>query len=251
MTSSQTPAGSSPGGPEQPDRLGLAARLQPGDEIAERWEQLIPAARMNVASPSRSAQSASHVARSRRCPAGAGRPAVQRLISGFVRFRRPDRPRSRSSRSRRTGRPPAAAHGTGSGPAPSWAGSRHGWPRSPRRTGGPRRCRGPRAGHRGSARRRRLGRPARRAHPPPGGGLRVRQRQVPADLRRAVRRLGASRGSGRSAGYRCGTPAADEPQVGPQRPPRHQRQARRAPGERSARTGAAAPRHRLHPQPSA
>ena len=43
--------------------------------------------------------------------------------------------------------------------------------------------------------------------------------------------LARSLGSGISAGYSCGTPPADEPQVRAQRPPRRAGQAGRAPGE--------------------
>ena len=45
----------------------------------------------------------------------------------------------------------------------------------------------------------------RRAHPPPGRGLGVGQREETADLRRAVGLLGPLRGSSASAGYSCGT----------------------------------------------
>ena len=63
---------------------------RPATRSPSRWEQLIPAARMNVASPSSSPQSASHVARSREVSSrGSPAPPSSALTSGVVMFRRP------------------------------------------------------------------------------------------------------------------------------------------------------------------
>ena len=71
-----------------------------------------------------------------------------------------------------------------------------------------------------------------RPHPPLRGGLGVRQGEIPGDLRRAVGRLGPLPGQRHVLRIQLRHhPAADEPQVRPQRPPRHAGQPRRAPGE--------------------
>src|SRR5204863_1855591 len=77
-----------------PPSSRTASASPPGSSAAarspSRWEQLIPAACMNVASPSSSAQSASQVARSRDVSSRGGPvPPSVAPISGFVRFRRP------------------------------------------------------------------------------------------------------------------------------------------------------------------
>jgi hypothetical protein len=67
------------------------AGSSPATRSPSRWEQLIPAACMNVASPSISAQSASYVAHSREVSSrGSPPPPSSARISGFVRFRRPE-----------------------------------------------------------------------------------------------------------------------------------------------------------------
>ena len=68
-----------------------------------------------------------------------------------------------------------------------------------------------------------------RPHPPRQRGLRVGQRQVPGDLRRAVGRLGVFPRQRRiRRGQLRDHPAGDEPQVRAQRAARHPGQARRA-----------------------
>ena len=89
------------------------------------------------------------------------------------------------------------------------------------------------------------------AHLPPRGGLDVRQREIPGDLRRAVGRLGPLPGQRQVCRIQLRHhPAADEPQVRAQRPPRRARQARRAPGEPLGhRRVQQHLRHRLQAQP--
>jgi len=71
-----------------------------------------------------------------------------------------------------------------------------------------------------------------RAHPPLRRRLRVRQRKVAGDHRAAVRLLGPFPGQRQVRRVQLRDyPAADEPQVRAQRPPRRARQPRRAPGE--------------------
>jgi len=71
-----------------------------------------------------------------------------------------------------------------------------------------------------------------RAHPPRHRGLRVSQREIAVDLRRAVRRLGPLAGQRRIRRGQCRDHLpGQEPQVGPQRPPRRAGQARRRRGE--------------------
>jgi hypothetical protein len=72
----------------------------------------------------------------------------------------------------------------------------------------------------------------RRPHPPLRGGLGIGQREIAADLRGTVRLPGPFPGQRRVHRIQLRhDPAADEPQVRAQRPPRHPGQARRAPGE--------------------
>jgi len=90
-----------------------------------RWEQVIPAACMNVASPSRSATSASQVARSREVSSrGSPSPPASDRISGVVMLRRPGPVPPQTSPSRRTPPRPAAGRGSGPAPAPPAAGRR-------------------------------------------------------------------------------------------------------------------------------
>ena len=87
MISSNAASGIIAGRPRAIDHLlGLAAGSSPATR-SRRWEQLIPAACMNVASPS---AWRSQVARSR-LVSSRGRPVPpsSARISGFVRFRRP------------------------------------------------------------------------------------------------------------------------------------------------------------------
>ena len=66
------------------------AGSSPAIRSPSRWEQVIPAACMNVASPSWSAQPASQVARSRDVSSrGRPLPPSSAATSGFVRLRRP------------------------------------------------------------------------------------------------------------------------------------------------------------------
>ena len=78
----------------RPPSSRTASASPPGSSPAtrspSRWEQLIPAACMNVASPSSSAASASQVARSRQVSSrGRPVPPSRAVISGLVMFRRP------------------------------------------------------------------------------------------------------------------------------------------------------------------
>ena len=149
-------------------------------------------------------------------------------------------------------RRPAAGRGSGPAPAPC-APARRG--RSTTHPAGParrRRCRAHRAGRRGSARRRRPGRPARPpasaappwAGRPPAPGYPAISAGLygclgPLPGQRQVRRIQLRH-----------DPAADEPQVRAQRPPRHAGQARRAPGEPLGhRRVQQHLRHRLQAQP--
>ena len=216
LTASASPAGSSP------------ATRSPS-----RWEQLIPAACMNVASPSSCAQSASHVARSREV-SSRGRPgaAVQR---GDQRVR--DVPPGRIG-------PAADQRGPGEpgcGQQPGVVAGQH---RNRARPGAAHKDNDP-AGpgdHVAAARvaqvaadqpgtRAQADQPG-RAHPPLRSGLGVRQREIAADLRRAVRLLGPLPRQRQISRIQLRhDPPADEPQVRAQRAARHARQPRRAPGE--------------------
>ena len=72
----------------------------------------------------------------------------------------------------------------------------------------------------------------RRPHLPLAGGLGIGEREIPVDLRRAIQRLGPLPGQRHVGRIQLRYhPAADEPQVSAQRPPRHAGQPRRAPGE--------------------
>ena len=145
-------------GPPRPRRPARS----PATRSPSRWEQLIPAACMNVASPSSSAQSASHVARSREV-SSRGRPAaaVQRgdQRAGDVPAARigpaADQP---GPGERRGGQQPGVVAGQHRHGARPGAAHGHNHPAGPAAR---RRCRARRAGRRGSARRRRPGRPAR------------------------------------------------------------------------------------------
>jgi hypothetical protein len=104
------PGGSWPArGAERRDRVGLAARLQAGHQVAEPLRAADPGRRHERGQPQQSAQSASHVARSREVSTR-GSPAApsSALTSGFVRFRRPG---SASSQTRPAPADPAAASG--------------------------------------------------------------------------------------------------------------------------------------------
>ena len=91
MISSNTASGIMAGAPPSSRTASASpAGSSPATRSPSRWEQLIPAACMNVASPSSSAQSASHVARSREVSSrGSPPPPSSALTSGFVMFRRP------------------------------------------------------------------------------------------------------------------------------------------------------------------
>ena len=92
MISSNAASGIMAGAPPRAAATAPAspAGSSPATRSPSRWEQLIPAACMNVASPSSSAHSASQVARSREVSSrGRPVPPSSALISGFVRFRRP------------------------------------------------------------------------------------------------------------------------------------------------------------------
>ena len=254
MTSSAPPAGSWPGSPRAAGpRSASPPGSRPATRSPSRWEQLIPAARMNVASPSRSPQSASQVARSREVSSrGSPPPPSRAAVSGLVMFRRPGSspPQISAGPGERRRRPAA---GPGSGPVPAPRG--HAVPGPDDHAAGP-------AGHVGAARvaqvaadqpgaRPQADQPG-RAHPPrPSSAGHPPARGTPAISARLYGCLDRSRGSGRSAGYRCGTA---------RRPmnrrfvrsvqPRRARQARRAPGEPlSGRRVQHHLRHRLQPEP--
>ena len=184
---------------------------------------------MNVARPSRSAQPASQVARSRLRPAGRPCPAVRRA-------------------DQRVRQVPAARIGAaadqpgpgepGRGQQPGMVAGQHRHRARPRAADGDHDPAGP-AGDIGAAHiaqvaadhpvARAQADQARRPHPPLGRGLGVRQREEPGDFRRAVRRLGPIPGQ-RHIGriqLRHDT-AAGEPLVGAQRAARHPGQSRRA-----------------------
>ena len=93
----------------------------------------------------------------------------------------------------------------------------------------------------------------RRPHPPLAGGLGIGERQIPVDLRRAIRCLGPLPRQRKIRRIELRHhPAADEPQVRAQRPPRHAGQPRRAPGEPLGHGRVQQHlRHRLQPQPDA
>ena len=228
------------------------AGSRPAMMSPSRWEQVIPAACMNAGRPSSWATSASQVARSRGCPAGAGRsPPASDRVSGVVMLRRPGRSRRQTSRPGERAPLPAAAVVAGQhrhGPRPG-AADGHDDPA------------GPAARCRCRARARRSARispaPAPRQTSPAARirratrGLRVGQRQVPGDLRRAVGRLGPLAGQRRiRRGQLRHHPAGDEPQVRAQRPPRHAGQPRRARGEPlDHRRVQQHLRHRVQPEP--
>jgi hypothetical protein len=92
-----------------------------------------------------------------------------------------------------------------------------------------------------------------RAHPPRHRGLGVRQGEIPGDLRRAVGGLGPFPWQRRIGRIQVRHhPAADEPQVRPQGPPRDAGQARRAPGEPLGHRGVQQHlRHRVQAQAGA
>ena len=206
---------------------------RPATRSPSRWEQLIPAARMNVASPSCSAQSRQP---GRAQPGGVQprqpAPAVQ---GGGQRVR--DVPPARvgaaadqaGPRGRSSGQQPAlVARDDGNRPC-TRAPDCHDHAAGPAAdVGAPDVAQvaadqpgaGPQADQR------------RHPHPPRCRGLRIGQRQVAGDLRRAVRLFRAfpRQWQVRRVELRDDTPA-DKPQVRPQRPPRRARQARRAPGE--------------------
>ena len=226
---------------------------RPATRSPSRWEQLIPAACMNVASPSSSAQSASHVARSREVSSRGSPPPPSSAADQRVR----EVPAARlgpAADQRVPGEPrPRPAAGRGSGPAPAPRGPRRrARARRRRRTGGPRRL--PRTSRRSP---RISPAPAPRQTSPAARirrsarGLRVRQRQEPGDLRRAVGRLGPLPGQRQVRRVELRHhPAADEPQVRAQRAARHARQPRRAPGEPlGGRRVQQHLRHRLQAQP--
>ena len=205
----------------------------PATRSPSRWEQLIPAACMNVASPSSSAASASQVARSRLVSSrGSPPPPSSAVISGLVDV------------------PPA-----GIGPAADQPG-----PGEPGRSQQPGVVAGQHRHHAGaaapdldhdaaraaqdvaaahvaqaSADQPGAGSQAdqpRGAHPPLRGGLGAGQREEAVDLRRAVGRLGPLPGQRHIRRIQLRDRAAgDEPLVGAQRAARHPGQPRRAPGE--------------------
>jgi hypothetical protein len=101
-TASASPAGSSP------------ATRSP-----RRWEQEIPAACMNVASPSSPAASRGQVARSRLVSSRAARPRRPALSpADWSGSGGRDQSRTRPGCPRRTRQPRAAARGSGEGPGP-------------------------------------------------------------------------------------------------------------------------------------
>ena len=185
---------------------GLTGRLQPGDQVPEP---------LGAADPGRVHER--------------GQPQQLRAISqpgraqpGGVQPRQPAPAVQRADQ--RVRQIPAAGIGPAadqSGPGescgrqqPAMVAGKHRHPAASRAphpdddatgAGRSRRCRARRAGQCGSARRRPQADQACRAHPPLPSGLGVRQPEEPADLRRAVRLLDRSRGSGTSAGYNCGT----------------------------------------------
>ena len=206
---------------------------RPATRSPSRWEQLIPAARMNAASPSSSPQSASHVARSREVSSRGSPPPP----SSDADQRGRDVPAARLGAAadraapgeRRGGQQPVLVAGQDRHRAGARAPDLHQHAARP-------------AGHVGAAdiaqvtadqpgTRPQADEPG-RAHPPLRRRLGVRQREEPGDLRRAVRLLGALPGQRQVRRIQLrDDPAADEPQVRAQRPPRRRRQSRRAPGE--------------------
>jgi hypothetical protein len=78
--------------PSSATAVASSAGLRAASRSPSRWEQVIPAACMNVARPSRSATSASQVARSRPVSSrGSPAPPDSDRISGVVMLRRPGR----------------------------------------------------------------------------------------------------------------------------------------------------------------
>ena len=171
--------------PSSRTACGLAARLQPGDEVAEPLGAADPGRAHERGQPQQLRRS--RPARSRaagRCPAGAARlrrPARDQRVREVPAAR--IRAAADQGASRRTPRRPAA--GPGSGPAPARrAAAARGPARSRRRTGSatsvPRTAQvaADQPGARPQA-----DQPG-RAHPPLRRGLGVRQREEPGDLRR-------------------------------------------------------------------
>ena len=163
---------------------GLAGRLQPGEQVAEPLGAADPGRCHERGQP----EQLRAVGQPRRpqpgwCPAAAARPRrPARPRAGSSGSGAPDRSRRRSARSRRTG--PWSAAGPDSGPAPELPGLAGPCTARPRRrTGTPRRCRGPRASRRGSARRRLRG----RSGPPPASAApRWAERPRARDSRRSA-----------------------------------------------------------------
>jgi len=192
-------AGGRPEQPHAPPRRP-ASRRRSGRP--SRWEQLIPAACMNVASPA-GPQPAAGRPQAGWCPAGQPAPAVQRGDQRFVMFRRPGfGPAADQRRSRRTRRRPAAGRDTASTgtcaaarpPATTTPPeARDAMPRTSRRS--PRISPAPAPGQTSPA-----------ADPPLHRGLGVRQREEPVDLCPLQGALARSRASGRSCGYSCAPP---------------------------------------------
>ena len=199
-----------------------AAGSSPASRSPGRWEQVIPAARMNVARPGSSATSASQVARSREVSSrGSPAPPASDRASGVVMFRRagigPAADR-RGPGGRRRGQQPAVAAGQHRhDPGPGAADGDHDPPDRqitpvPRtaQVGADQPGAGAQADQPGGP------------HPARQRGLRVRQRQVPGDLRRAGRLLGPLPGQRHiRRGQLRDHPPGDEPQAGAQRAPRH------------------------------
>ena len=206
---------------------------RPASRSPRRWLQVIPAACMNVASPSSSAHSASQVARSRLVSSrGSPLPPSSARISGVVTFRRAgSRPAGDQAgpgelrggqqelvvagQHRHGPRPPAAhLHDDAAGPAGDVAAAD-----------------GPQVGADQPGACSQADQPG-GAHPPRGRGLGVREREIAVDLRRGYRAPWPARGAvacppGELRDHLPG----QEPQVGPQRPPRHARQPGRVRGE--------------------
>ena len=255
MTSSNAASGIIAGGPPRAAATASAspAGSSPATRSPSRWEQLIPAACMNVASPSSSAQSASQVARSREVSSrGRPAPAVQRADQrvrqvpaarigpaadqpGPGEPGRGQQPGVVAGQHRHRARP-GAAHGDHDTPPDRHATS---VPRTSRRS--PRIS--PAPAPRQTSPAARIRRPvvgwasASARYPPISAGLYGCLGPFPGQ--RQVRRIQVRH-----------HPAADEPQVGAQRPPRHPRQPRRAPGEPLGyRRVQHHLRHRLQAQP--
>jgi hypothetical protein len=204
MTSSRAGSAIRPQGrPGQPDRVRLAGRLQPGDEVAEPL-RAADAGRVHVGGP------------------GGPRCGQQR---GVVAGQRRHRPRPGAGDGDHD--PAGPARDVGAAHVPQIRADQPGA--------------GPEADQPG------------RARPPLAGGLGIGQREVPADLRGGIRRLGPlpRQRQVRRVELRD-HPAADEPQVRAQRPPRRAGQPRRAAGEPLGRRRVQQHlRNRLKAQPEA